>query len=238
MSNILLTVACLYNFVDARANLFTDCNLLQSISMKYHKLMDKKNRAILSYLNENGRMTLTELGEHLDMSHVAARKRLRSLGVSATQARRPRGRELVRLVPALNVNSLDLHFVTVLAEVEGAKAIQKFEKMYKKCPRLIFMSETVGNYNLISIWVAEDIKAVQSIANSCAVRCQDQIRKSEVLLATSPNIPSHVPINLVRDESREEESIAPCGIECESCHAYEQEKCPGCPSTKFYRGPL
>ncbi|MHA2271767.1 MAG: AsnC family transcriptional regulator [Candidatus Hodarchaeales archaeon] len=200
--------------------------------------MDEKNRALLSFLNENGRMTLTKLGERLDMSHVAARKRLRNLGISAQQTRRPRGRELVRVVPAMNINTLDLHFVTVLAEVDGARTVQKLQKIYKKCPRLVFMGESIGSYNLISIWVAEDIKAVQSVAQSCSVRFHDSIRKSEVLLTTSPNVPSHLPLTLIRDDVREATEDTPCGVDCATCHAYEEEKCPGCPSTKFYRGVL
>ena len=206
--------------------------------MKQHRLMDYKNRALLSHLNENGRMSLTQLGKKLGMSHVAARKRLQSLGVSATPKRRPRGKELVRIVPALNVNSLDLHFVIVLAEVDGAKAIQKLQKMYKRCPRLVFMGETIGSYNLLSIWFAEDLKAIQSIASSCAVRCQDEIRKSEILLTTSPTVPSHIPMTLIREDIRENEEKTPCGIDCGLCQAHEEEKCPGCPATSFYRGAL
>ncbi|MFQ5979472.1 MAG: AsnC family transcriptional regulator [Candidatus Heimdallarchaeota archaeon] len=201
--------------------------------------MDRKNRALLSHLNENGRMTLTKLGKFLDMSHVAARKRLKSLGISATQTRRPRGRELVRIIPALNVNSLDLHFVTVLMEVKGAKAIQKFMKTYRHCPRLVFFGETIGSYNLVSIWVAEDLKAVQSMANSCAVRNHEAIRKSEILLTASPNIPTHLPLSLVRDDVREKTDMAPCGVDCSTeCDAYTEEKCPGCPATTHYVGTL
>jgi len=55
-----------------------------------------------------------------------------------------------------------------------------------------------------------------------------------VIIGEPPVVPKHLQIKIIAEKSLED---APCGINRGKCVRYEQEKCLGCPATRYYRGP-
>jgi len=43
---------------------------------------------------------------------------------------------------------------------------------------------------------------------------------------------------LKADALKEKGDITPCGVQCKDCPSFQDEKCVGCPTLSYYRGPL
>ncbi len=76
---------------------------------------------------------------------------------------------------------------------------------------------------------------MQFLRQQRSIRAQKGIRRSEAIIGEVPAVPKYLPIRVIPNKESE---IAPCGIHCGRCLRYENEKCLGCPATKYYRGPL
>jgi len=186
--------------------------------------MDEIDKEIVSILQEDGRTSLSEIGKKVGLSHVSVRKRLRSLC-----------RNLVKVSAGLNAEQLGFRVAIINAEVESAERLRELIDMFSRCPRIVFVTTTTGAYNVMTMMVAEDADTLNAIVEICSIRAQKGIRRSEVTIGEAPVIPKHLPIKIVPNKELE---IAPCGINCGKCIRFENQKCLGCPATKYYRGPL
>jgi Lrp/AsnC family transcriptional regulator for asnA, asnC and gidA len=186
--------------------------------------MDEVDKKIVSILQEDGRASLSSIGKKLGMSHVAIIKRLKNLS-----------ERLVKVSAGLNAEHLGFRIAIVNAEVESSERLRELVKVFSKCPRIMFLTTTTGAYNLMTVMVAEDADTLNAIVEVCSARAQKGIRRSEVTIGEVPAIPKYLPIKIV---AAKEDEDAPCGINCGKCLRYQQEKCLGCPATRYYRGPL
>jgi len=186
--------------------------------------MDDVDKKIISILQEDGRTPLSEIGEKVGFSHVGVRRRLRNLCENS-----------VKVSAGLNAEQLGLRVAIVNAEVESPQRLRELVNVFSKCPRTIFVTTTTGAYNVMTIMVAEDADTLNAIIEVCSIRAQKGIRRSEATVGEAPIVPKYLPIKIV---SNKEIEIAPCGITCGKCLRYKNQKCLGCPSTKYYRGPL
>lgn len=186
--------------------------------------MDNIDKRIISILQEDGRASLSSIGEQLGMSHVAVRKRLNKLC-----------NNLIKVSAGINAEYLGFRLAIVNAEVESPKRLRELVNIFSKCPRIVFLTTTTGAYNLMTVMVAEDADTLSAIVEVCSLRAQKGIRRSEVTIAEAPIIPKYLPIKVV---ATKESEVAPCGINCGKCLRYENKKCLACPATKYYRGPL
>ena len=187
-------------------------------------LMDEIDKKIISLLQEDGRISLIDIGKRLGLSHVSVRKRLMKLCD-----------DLIKVAAGLDVEKLGFRIAIVNAEVEGHKRLAELLEKFSKCPRIFFMTTTTGAYNLMTMMIAEDTDTLNAIIEVCSVRAQKGIRRSEVTIGEPPIVPKHLPIKIIAEKALED---APCGINCGKCIRYNQEKCLGCPATRYYRGPL
>jgi DNA-binding Lrp family transcriptional regulator len=186
--------------------------------------MDDVDKKIISFLQEDGRTSLSEIGRKLGLSHVSVRKRLKNLCES-----------LVNVSADLNAEQLDLRIAIVSAEVETHERLRELIDIFSKCPRTVFVTTTTGAYNVMTIMVAEDADTLNAILEVCSIRAQKGIRRSEAVIGEAPVVPKYLPIKIVPNKEME---IAPCGVNCGKCLRYKNQKCLGCPATKYYRGPL
>ena len=187
--------------------------------------MDKTDKAIISYLQENGRISLSKLGRLLGMSHVGIRKRLKKLIEN----------EMIHIDAELNVEKLNLNFALIFVEISRSDHIEKYFKKFINCPRIVFMAPVTGEYNLMVLMVAENLDTIQSIAGACSIRIEEEVRKSQVIVGTSPIYPRYLPIRIIKDRNI---STTPCGLDCSNCSRFTLDKCLGCPATKNYKGNL
>jgi len=187
-------------------------------------LIDETDRKIISILQENGRVSLTAIGKKLGLSHVSIKKRIEKLCDN-----------LVKVTAGLNTENLGFRIAIVNVEVEGHERLLKLIEKFSNCPRMVFMTTTTGEYNLMTIMVAEDANTLNSIVEFCSARTQRDIRRSEVIIGEAPIIPKYLQIKISPKRDLED---APCGVNCGKCMRYKEGKCLACPATRYYRGPL
>ena len=186
--------------------------------------MDEIDRVIIAALQENGRISLSEIGRRIGLSHVSVRRRLNNLS-----------KDILKVSAGLNVRKMSFHLAIVSAEVETPKRLREIIRILLNCPRMVFLAKVTGAYNLMAIMIAENMETLNAIIEHCSVRAYGGIRRSEVVIAESPIIPKYLPVRVVVDRSSD---VAPCGMECGECIRYKQEGCLACPATKYYRGTL
>ncbi|HID42974.1 MAG TPA: winged helix-turn-helix transcriptional regulator [Archaeoglobaceae archaeon] len=146
--------------------------------------MDERDRKIISILQKNGRITLSEISKNIGISSMGIKKRIDKL----------KNNNLMKVKALLNTKKLEVVTAVVAMEVESAKALEK-----------------------------------------CSLRSQEGIRRFEVFPIQEIQCDSFLDLNVVPEKISKN---APCRVYCGDCHRYKEDRCLGCPSTKFYRGKL
>lgn len=184
--------------------------------------LGEREKRLIRLLQADGRASLSNLGRALGVSHVAVRNRIQSL----------RRRGLIRISAWINPSQLGLRHVIISIECVNREAEERIIRRFRDCPRLIFLSRNIGG-NLLAIMVAEDMGALEAITSECAMRTDEGVRRSDVVVGGDIVYPEHVPLRV-----HVERSSPPCGIDCCSCRRYGEGSCPGCPASACYRGVL
>ncbi|RLI07912.1 hypothetical protein DRO32_03175 [Candidatus Bathyarchaeota archaeon] len=184
-----------------------------------------RKKALVELLQQDGRMSFTELGRRLGISHVGARKHLKKLLSSG----------LITIRASLNPDKLGARLLVLLCEVEHDELV-KIKRVFQECPRMAFLATMIGPYNLMAIMVAEAPGLVKIMAlGACCLRRMEGIRRSELYVVEDLLYPEGLPIR-VRAEKKAE--LTPCGLSCGTCDFYTRGECPACPATRWYKGPL
>ncbi|MFX1296021.1 MAG: AsnC family transcriptional regulator [Promethearchaeota archaeon] len=188
--------------------------------MKINEL-DFKNKKLINLLQEDGRNTLTGLGEILNLSHVSVQKRLKKL----------LDKNQVQISANLSSSNLEIFFAVILVEVDSYKQLKTLMEKYSECPRLVFFGTMTGAYNVISIVAAENQETLQSVINVCSMRNEPGLRRSDVFIIDISLKPQFIPFRL---PIKGEDEISPCKANCGQCERHSEYKCDGCPGTKWY----
>jgi len=186
------------------------------------KGLRERERKLISILQMDGRASLSYLGRTLGISHVAVRNKIQSL----------RKRGLIRISAWVNPSQLGLKHAIISIECVNSEAEERLIRRFKNCPRLIFLSRNVGG-NLLAVMTAEDMGVLEAITSECAIRTDESVRRSDIVVGSAIVYPEHVPLRII-----DRRSSPPCGVDCCSCRRYEDGSCPGCPASTCYRGRL
>lgn len=181
---------------------------------------DEIDRKILSILKENGRISLTELGKKIGMSHVGARKRLEKLS------------GIMKITQSVNLEDLDFRVILVSIETQNYEKQKEIIEKFKDCPRILFIIKTTGEYNTLVGMIAENKDVEESIRGSCSIRTLESVRRSDVEIGDLI-YPEYVQSSIFKNLGLEK---APCERKCSECLRYKEKKCLGCPATIYYRG--
>ncbi|PVX26580.1 MAG: Lrp/AsnC family transcriptional regulator [Candidatus Bathyarchaeum sp.] len=189
--------------------------------------LDDIDWKLILQLQTNGRKTFKALGETIGFTSLGAKKRVDKLLKSET----------IHISALVNTGKLNLRLALILLEIESAQTMRNIIERYSKCPRVINFFTTMGGYNLIALVMAEDQATLESeCMEKCALRSGEGIRRSEVYLIGRVH---HYPfLPLKADALSEKGDVAPCGVQCKGCPSFQDQKCVGCPSLSYYRGPL
>lgn len=188
--------------------------------------MDDVDKRLVSILQKNGRTSLSEIGESLDMSHVAVSKRLDKL-IKA---------DMVKLTAGINSEYLDTKVLFMGLETESLDVAESIKKKYEDCPRLIMFAPVTGRYNVFAVMIAEDTWSLESILGTCSMRTEPGVRKSESWFGNAPLMPQYLMVDINPPQTGD--SGSPCKMDCKTCKRYTTDKCVGCPSTTAYKGKL
>jgi len=187
--------------------------------------MDEKDRKIISILQKNGKATLSEIAKEVGLSIMGVKKRLKKLMDNG-----------VKIKALLDVEKLGIIIAIIAMEVESSEALERIIEKFKDCPRIIKFFVTTGGYNLFALIFAEDYHSLESVSlERCSLRSQPGIRRFEIYPVQRIYYDGLLDVKVTSDKSRE---IAPCGVYCGDCKRYLEDRCSGCPATRFYRGKL
>ena len=189
--------------------------------------LDDIDWKIIRQLQLDGRKTFKEVGEAVGFTGLGARRRVKNL----------LEQEVIRASVLINTEALDLRLAIIMLEMESADAIRETLDRYKECPRVINFFTTMGSYNLIALVMAEDQGTLESESmEQCALRSGKGIRRSEFYPIGKVHHSTFLPLRAYTP--RETGDITPCGTDCKECPPFRDQKCVGCPSMSYYRGPL
>lgn len=189
--------------------------------------LDDVDWKIIRLLHQDGRKTFKELGKAVGFTGLGAQKRVNRLLEQG----------VLRLSALVNTEVLDFCLAMILLEMESAEAMRKTMDRYSECPRVINFFTTMGGYNLIALVMAEDQGTLESESmERCALRSGEGIRRSEFYPIGKTHHSKFLPLGSLIP--REEGDLTPCGVDCGSCLSFQDQKCVGCPSVSYYKGPL
>ena len=188
--------------------------------------MDEIDSKIISYLQENGRATLKELGEAIGFTSMGIKKRMDRL----------LGDRMIKVSASINLERLDLYAALIFLEIKDGETRRAILERFKQCPRIIHIFSSLSGYNLIVLTMAEDRDTLESeFMEKCSLRNQEGVRRSE--LYPISNIGYEPFLHVRQYLAHKEKTNAPCKVNCGSCRRYQSHKCIGCPATIYYRDP-
>ena len=189
--------------------------------------LDDIDWKIIRQLQLDGRKTFKGIGEAVGFTGLGARRRVKNL----------LEQEVIRASVLINTEALDLRLAMIMLEMESADAIRETLDRYKECPRVINFFTTMGSYNLIVLVMAEDQGTLESESmEQCALRSGKGIRRSEFYPIGKIHHSTFLPLRAYTP--RKTGDTTPCGVDCKECPPFRDQKCVGCPSMSYYRGPL
>jgi len=189
--------------------------------------LDDVSRKILSELQKDGRKTYEELGKDVGYTGMAIKKRMTDLS----------RRGLIKVSALLNVPKMNMCLAATLLEVASAEELNLLVNRLKNCPRVVNMFTTVGGYNTIVMSVAEDQDTLQSFSlKQFSLQSNKGIKRADYFPVANAHYSAHF---LVRNYFEDRKAdIAPCRSNCRTCQRYQDNKCVGCPATRWYKGNL
>jgi len=189
--------------------------------------LDRVDWKVLNELKLDGRKTFKELGEAIGFTGLGAKKRVEKL----------LEQEAIRIAPLFNIEKLSMFLAMILLEVESGEAMRKMIDRYRECPRVINFFTTMGGYNLIALVLAEDQGTLESESlGKCSLRSGEEIRRSEFYPIGKVYHSPYLPLRVYTPSGMDD--ITPCGVDCKGCSPFRNQKCVGCPTMSYYRGPL
>ncbi len=185
--------------------------------------LNDKRKEILALLSRNGKVSLIKLAKTLGISHVAVRKHIQKLEEKG----------VLHVRGNINPQALGFRLVLVFMEIINEEYMFRIIEKFRECPRIIFLANMIGGYNLIALMYAENEDVLGCLGSVCSIRTMEGIRRSEVYILSSIIKPKYLPLDF---PSKGRRKVAPCGRKCTECIEYKTQKCLGCPATVHYKG--
>ncbi|MFH0868999.1 MAG: AsnC family transcriptional regulator [archaeon] len=107
-------------------------------------MLDNIDLKIIQKLTKDGRLSLTELSEGMDISRVSVASRIEKLTNAG----------LLQVSACVNLNKLNFQTLIVELQVEQSK-IQTFKKIIENEPRVVNSFEISGQFNFMLVCAAK-----------------------------------------------------------------------------------
>lgn len=184
--------------------------------------LDSVTCEIIRLLGIDGRTKLSEIARRTGVSHVTVMNRLNSIVRNG----------YAKVLMLLNPEKMGLKVALLFLETRGASYRREILELFERCPRVVFASSMLGEYDLMAVIIAEDEKMIEVFTSSCTMRTHRGIRKSNLILLGRERIDFLIPPKIF---SRATGKITPCGRVCVECEEYNRG-CLGCPAIEGYQG--
>jgi len=179
--------------------------------------LDAIDKKIIRVLREDGRTTLQEIGEIVELSRISVAKRMDSLLKN----------EIVKVEGLLNVRKLG-GIVSMIQIEANSKEREKLVGNLKKCPRVLWIMQATGSFNLILVYWSDNHDILSSFVERCV---RPFAEKCDITTGSFPDYPEFVPTTYFQKRK----GRSPCGAVCAECDFYKNDKCSGCPATNDYK---
>jgi len=181
--------------------------------------LDEKDRLIIKILQENPRISQTEIAKLVGLSQPSVGSRIKKL------------KDLGIIDFSYGVNLKNSHMYVLKVDVKCKKPDEILNAL-KGCPFFLNGFVIAGNKNLIILLVGEDLSTLEAIVDK-HIRPNPEVYDVDVGIIVRSEKSTIIPLNI----GFEKGDKSPCGSNCGECE-YWNKICLGCPVTGHYRGKV
>jgi Lrp/AsnC family leucine-responsive transcriptional regulator len=190
--------------------------------MKEFLDLDKRDREILSLLEQYPEMSQSDMAEKLKISQPSISARIHKLKKKGALSH----------VVGMNLKKVDLYMAKVDVVANNTSSILD---IFKDCPYFLNGLIVSGRNNLCLFFVSEDISTLEAIVDG-HLRSNPLVKSAELSIVITTMKDFVMPIKMNFDFS----STPPCGngCNCKDCSHHISNRCLGCPVTNSYNGKI
>lgn len=139
-------------------------------------MLDNTDLQIISRLSNNGRISLTDLSTHVDISRVAVANRIEKLITH----------NVLRISASINLEKLSYQTLIVELQIDREK-LEPFKKAIENCSHVLHSFEITGAFNYLLICAGKDNNSLRIFIDSAKKFSND----CKVTIASNPQTPSY-----------------------------------------------
>lgn len=190
--------------------------------MKEFLDLDKRDREILSLLEQYPEMSQSDMAEKLKISQPSVSARIHKLKQKGALSH----------VVGMNLKKVDLYLAKVDVVANNTSSILD---IFKDCPYFLNGLIVSGRNNMCLFFVGEDISTLEAIVDG-HLRSNPLVKSAELSIVITTMKDFVMPIKMNFDFS----STPPCGngCNCKDCSHHISNRCLGCPVTNSYNGKI
>ncbi len=190
--------------------------------MREYLDLDKRDRELLSLLEQNPEMSQNDMAERLKISQPSVSARIHKLKKKGALAH----------VVGMNLKKVNLYMAKVDVIASNTSSVLD---IFKDCPYFLNGLIVSGKHNLCLFFVGEDIATLEAIVDG-HLRNNPLVRSAEVSIVITPMKDLIMPLRMNFESS----DLPPCGngCNCRECQHHISNRCLGCPVTNSYNGKI
>jgi DNA-binding Lrp family transcriptional regulator len=190
--------------------------------MKEFLDLDKRDREILSLLEQNPEMSQSDMAEKLKISQPSISARIHKLKQKGALSH----------IVGMNLKKVDLYMAKVDVVANNTSSVLE---IFKDCPYFLNGLIVSGRNNLCLFFVGEDISTLEAIVDG-HLRGNPLVKSAELSIVITTMKDFVMPIKMNFDFS----NTPPCGngCNCKDCSHHISNRCLGCPVTNSYNGKI
>lgn len=190
--------------------------------MKEFLDLDKRDREILSLLEQYPEMSQSDMAEKLKISQPSISARIHKLKKKGALSH----------IVGMNLKKVELYMAKVDVVANNTSSILE---IFKDCPYFLNGLIVSGRNNLCLFFVGEDISTLEAIVDG-HLRGNPLVKSAELSIVITTMKDFVMPIKMNFDFS----STPPCGngCNCKDCSHHISSRCLGCPVTNSYNGKI
>ena len=190
--------------------------------MKEFLDLDKRDREILSLLEQYPEMSQSDMAEKLKISQPSISARIHKLKKKGALSH----------IVGMNLKKVDLYMAKVDVVANNTSSVLD---IFKDCPYFLNGLIVSGRNNLCLFFVGEDISTLEAIVDG-HLRGNPLVKSAELSIVITTMKDFVMPIKMNFDFS----STPPCGngCNCRDCSHHISNRCLGCPVTNSYNGKI
>ncbi len=184
--------------------------------------LDKRDREILSLLEQNPEISQNDIAEKMKISQPSVSARIHKLKQKGALAH----------VVGMNLKKVNIYMAKVDVIASNTSSVLD---IFKDCPYFLNGLIVSGKHNLCLFFVGEDIATLEAIVDG-HLRSNPRVQSAEFSIVISPMKDLIMPLRMNFGSSES----PPCGngCNCKDCVHHTSNRCLGCPVTNSYNGKI